>query len=232
MITAARIPATSLPVLAPLRAESRIRIDTAGNAVWIRWPAELTEVLELLRPVRGVEFFEPRPPRWHRDGRRLPSSVEPPSGEGQSLFSLIAPARFATRNAEDAATAPTPWTLQPGGEPQTATAMTCELTPFQAWAEVATSAELQSLKAARSGPRVRLLGNTLPSIAGAARYYGRRLYLPLGYVLAPDLGESLLMASIGLAADELAFLEQDHVDVIPAKVFHPLTRAGVRQVTA
>jgi hypothetical protein len=75
---------------------------------------------------------------------------------------------------------------------------------------------------------VLLLGNTLPPLAGAIRFWGRTVFLPLGFRPEPNLPDSALRDALDLQADEIVFVREDRSEVVERSVFQPATRAGIR----
>jgi hypothetical protein len=73
-----------------------------------------------------------------------------------------------------------------------------------------------------------LLGRGVPLLAGGERFWGTRALVPLGQRAEPTLPEAALCEALGVGADEILFLESAGVEVLPLRVFQPLTRAGVR----
>src|SRR5438128_1633197 len=91
-VAAARLPAASLPALAPVRNRHGVAIAVVGTDAWAFFPAGDEAVLRCLRPAAGVEFFEQHGGRWHAFGRRLPSGVRPPAADAVPLDRVLFPA--------------------------------------------------------------------------------------------------------------------------------------------
>lgn len=72
------------------------------------------------------------------------------------------------------------------------------------------------------------MGSSLPAIAGAIRFAGTRLFVPLGFRLEPVVSELLILEALGAHGDELALMTDSAIDVIPTSAFAPLSRAGIR----
>jgi hypothetical protein len=233
-VRAARIPAAALAALAALRHRTDFHVHPDGEAFWVRWEDANPNVVEALFPVAGATFFIPQNGAWRRVNHRLPTAEAPPSGEGRTLDSLLLPATFHALPAPSHSTSPSalrePIAIRivAGGLPQAATALACRLADLAAWVESATTHELQSVRAARSGDRVILLGRTLPIVPGSARYWGESLLTPLGFRAEPDLPTSVIREAVGAAADELALLNADGASCIPKAAFEPLSRASLR----
>jgi hypothetical protein len=226
-VTAARLPADGLALLAPLRNRADIRVHLAEEVAWVTWPAGRPEVSRCLMPARGVEFFALREGAWFRFGSRVPTNDAPPAGGG-ALVSVLVPAAFDVLPPEWGSGSPVVLRLAQGGEVVPATALACSLAALAAWADRATTAEFDGLKAARTDDRAVLLGGKLPTIAGAVRFWGTDLLVPVGFRPDPDLPPASLRDAIGVTGDELVLLTDDGADVIPRSAFEPLTRAGVR----
>ena len=73
-----------------------------------------------------------------------------------------------------------------------------------------------------------LLGDKLPLLPGATRYWGQSVFLPLGFRPEPNLPESALREALELSADEIALLDADGVEAIERSLFAKLKRAAVR----
>lgn len=227
-VSAARVPAAALAALAPLRNREDVRVLPAPGAVWVRWPAGRTEVVHCLLPVAGVEFFVPRNGGWCRFGHRLPTADAPPAGEGRSVATVLGLAPVEPVEPGDTPAPPVPLRVVRGGPPQPVTALACRVGDLAPWADRATTAELERVRAARAGDQAVLLGSNLPAVPNAVRYWGDDLLVPLGFRPDPDLPPAALRAAVGAAADELVVLDESGAERIPRAAFHPLTRAGLR----
>jgi hypothetical protein len=113
--------------------------------------------------------------------------------------------------------------------PQKATALFCDLHLLTRWAETATSAALAGLQGACLGNKVLVRGQHLPSLAGAERFWGSRVLIPLGFRPEPDWAESALAEALGLGSGELILLGQGSAVVVPENVMGRLCRASVRR---
>src|SRR5262245_39937285 len=166
-VSAARLPATHLAALAPVRAQAGLRVHLDGEIAWVRWPAGRSDVVRCLLPVPGVVFFAQRDGRWFRFGSRLPSDDVPPDGDGRSVVGVLHPARFDPIPPPAVTWEPVRICIVRGGDPKPATALVCAMATLVKWADSATTAELESLRGARCGERVILLGSRLPSITAS-----------------------------------------------------------------
>ena len=227
-MTAARLPADGLAHLAPLRNRADVRVHLERDVAWVTWPAGRPEVSRCLMPARGVEFFALREGAWFRFGSRVPTNDAPPAGAGAAVAAVLVPAAFDVLPPERGSCSPVVLRLAHGGTVMPATALACSLAALAAWADRATTAEFDGLKAARTDDRAVLLGVKLPTIAGAVRFWGTDLLVPVGFRPDPDLPRAALRDAIGVTGDELVLLTDDWADVIPRSAFEPLTRAGVR----
>jgi len=227
MISAARCQVRFLPTLAGFRGEAAVRAFVQGEWCWIRWPEDRSDVLAALRPILGVEFYEFRAPHWYPAGKRLPSELRPPDGDGESLARLMFPGSFSIAAVEDSELPRLPLELVRGGSIQPATALECDFEALAAWAETATTAELRSIRAAVSGSRVLLLGTKPPTIPGAERFWGKDVFLPVGFRIVPELPLPILRRAIGANSDEYAFIRPNGIELVAMAAFDPLTRAGL-----
>jgi hypothetical protein len=226
-VSAARLPAARLPALAPLRARGDVRVSIDSAVAWVLWPAGRAEFVRCLLPVRGVEFYTRRDGVWFRSGSRLPASETPPP-DGVPLPSVLVPDRFEPTFPPSESASPVVLRGVRGGEPKPASAMAGSVAELARWADVATTAELAAVRAARSGPRVVLLGPRLPAIGTAVRYWGEDVLVPVGFRPEPQLPPAALRAAVGATPEELVLLDEDGAEVILRAAFEPLTRAGLR----
>ncbi len=226
-VSAARLPAEHLAALAPVRHRDGVRVVPAGAAVWVRWPAGRADVVRCLLPVPGVEFFTRRAGLWVRFGRLVPTDIAPPD-DGVPVAAALVPARFEPLAPEVVAGPPVALTVVRGGTPKPTAALACALDALAKWADTATTAELVAVRSARCGDRAVLLGDRLPAIAGALRYWGDGVLVPVGFRPDPDLPEVVLREAAGVSAAELLLLDESGAEAIPRAAFEPLTRAGVR----
>ncbi len=77
-----------------------------------------------------------------------------------------------------------------------------------------------------------MLGDRLPAIAGAVRFWGRTVFLPLGFRCEPSLPESALRDALDLSSDEMVLLREDGVEIVNRGVFRPASRAALRRAWA
>jgi hypothetical protein len=105
--------------------------------------------------------------------------------------------------------------------------MLCGAAALAQWANMAPTASIARLLAARCGESVLLTGQLPPPIAGE-RFWGESLLCPLGFAPDPALPESALLQALGATAGELALFRRDAIDIIPRDALRPLTRASAR----
>ncbi|MDY3555908.1 hypothetical protein R5W24_005054 [Gemmata sp. JC717] len=227
-VSAARVPLDGLAALAPVRHRGDVRVLTADGCAWVRWPAGEAAVARSLVPVPGVAFFTHRGGTWFPLGRSVPAGDAPPDGEGVSVSAVLVPARFTPVPPGAAEWAPVPLTVVRGGPVQAPTALACPAGALARWADVATTAELAAVRAARCGGRALLLGSRLPPLPGTTRYWGTDVFVPLGFRPDPELPEGALREAAGASHDEFLLLDETGAELIPRTAFEPLTRAGAR----
>ena len=227
-VSAARLPREHLTALAAVRNYADVRVRLADETAWVNWPTGRNEVIRCLLPVPGVVFFTRRAEGWVRFGCLVPTDDAPPDGEGKPIAEVLVPARFEPLAPDEVVPTPVVLTVARGGAPRPATALVCTLTELANWADSATTGELARVRAARSGERVVVLGERLPTIPSALRFWGREVLVPIGFRPEPDLPTAALLSAAGVTTDEFLLLDETGADVIPRAAFEPLTRAGVR----
>jgi hypothetical protein len=227
-VSAAKLPAASLAVLAAVRADADVRVHLDGEVAWVRWPAGRDEVVRRLLPVPGVAFLARRDGLWFRFDSRLPTSDVPPAGDGRPLSSVLLPERFEPVEPPLGFAPPLVFRIVRGGGPRSATAVVCATADLQKWADTATTAELADVRAARSGSRAVLLGAKLPALPDGVRFWGDDLLVPVGFRPEPDLPASAIRSACGATVDDLVLLHDDGAELVPRAAFEPLTRAALR----
>src|SRR5262249_51892467 len=105
----------------------------------------------------------------------------------------------------------------------------CQIEFLRAWANSATTLEIAAVRGSRCGNVAWLLGKNLPAIAGAQRFWGERVLIPLGYRPDPDWPEPALREASGGGPDEILVLAESGSEAIPPDAFRPLTRAAIRR---
>jgi hypothetical protein len=230
----ASLPRAALPVLAGLRARPGVEVTLEGERAWVSWPAGDEEVLHRVLPVSGVELYVLREGRWHRFGRHLPAFDAEPEDEPQPLDRVLFPDPVRPLPTPSLELRPLPLGLAPDRRPRQAAAALCGLGDLAAWADTVPAARLGTLRAAHREGRVLVLGERLPPLPAAERFWGESVLAPLGHRPDPDLPESALRAALGAEAEELLLLRVSarprtaSVEVIPRAALAPLTRAGLR----
>jgi hypothetical protein len=226
-VCCASLPAASLARLASLRVRAGIRVRIVGDRAWLWWTPGDEIVLQGVLALHGVEVFARRGPRWHRPGEHLPAFEVPSADEARPLLHLLTPAPV---NAESGVPffRPVMLRLVRDDRPRSASALSCTLATLAEWAEQATSKQLAMLTAVRGGERVLLRGERLPPLVASERYWGRTVLTPLGFRPEPELSEEALREALALGEEEIALLGDKGFESVEARLFQPLTRAGVR----
>jgi len=229
-VSCASLPSKNLEVLSDLRHLPGILVALIDDRAWVRWNPAQQPVLSRVLPVSGVELFERRGKFWFRPGHRLPTFNLPIDQvvEQRPLSSLLFPAPIVAGPMPRDLPPPVPVSLVRDHEPRPATALSCDLEALGRWAEFAFTKPIETLLGARSGRHVILLGSELPPVAKGQRYWGQRLLVPLGFRPAPSLAEAALCGALRIAAEELAILDTDGLEIVPRAAFRPLSRASIR----
>jgi hypothetical protein len=222
------LPAAGLAHLAPLRARADLRVLLRDGRAWAFWPAGDAGLARHVLAIAGAELFARRDGAWYRLGRHLPAFDVPGEAGARPLASALHPAPLRPEASTTAAWRPLRARLVRDDRPRPASALRCTLAELGRWAEGATSHQLAGLEAATCAGWVLLRGARLPALAGAARFWGRAVLVPLGWRPEPALPEAALAAALGLAPDELAVLGEAEAELVPGGAFGPVTRAGVR----
>jgi hypothetical protein len=224
----ASLPSASLAVLADLRCLPDVRVALIGDRAWVRWPAGEEAVLRRVLPVAGAELFAERNGLWYRPGHALPTFGLPLDAPTQPLDRALTPAPFQAEPPPPPQLQPARLRLVRDGQPRAATALLAYLEIVRGWADLATTAQLTPLRAARAGEQVLLVGQPLPPLPGAERFWGVGLLVPLGCRPEPALPERALRAALGVQAEQILLLREGGAEVIPQAALQPLTRARVR----
>jgi hypothetical protein len=223
-------PAPGLGHLAALRTRPGLRVLVRDGRAWLFW-AEDEEVTRAALAVCGAELFCRRGGHWYRRGEHLPAFAVPDAGEARPLAALLAPAPVRPEACEGRPAVPLPLRVvrEEAGVSRAATALRCPAAALRDWAARATSSELAALSGARCGDEVLLRGARLPALAGAERYWGATVLVPLGFRPEPSVAEAVLAEALGVrSADEVCLFGPDGAEVIPNAAFGPVTRAGLR----
>jgi hypothetical protein len=228
-ICCACIPAESLPQLAALRTSRELRVQILNDRVWLRWPAGLEEILDVVLPIHGVQLFAYRAGNWYRPGRHLPVFDVPDEGESVTLLHALSPAPVATQRRASRQTPSVLLRLVRDDKQRRTTALTCIGSALLKWAESATTRQLASVAIAVCKDRALLRGEGLPLLAGATRYWGGDVLFPLGFRWEPQLPESAIHGVIGLQTNEIAIVHNEELEMISSDTLRPATRAGIRR---
>lgn len=228
-IECASLPASRLAVLADLRREPGVTVTLWGDRAWVRWDRASAVVLDRVRPIVGAELYARRDGLWYRLGHRLPAFGLPvDNGDGMPLHRVVSPLPVRPVPPGTGTIRPVELALVLDDTERPATALECAIGVLGRWAEMAPTAWLGPLQAARSGDRVLVRGRPLPPLAGGRRFWGRTVLTPLGLRPEPDLPEPALRAALGVGEDGLLVLTTDGAEVVPLGAFRPVTRAGIR----
>ena len=224
----ARLPADRLPLLAAFRTAPGLRVWPDGDSVWLRWEPGDDALLRCVLPIAGAELFARRGQHWHRLGEALPSFEAAAVGEGELLVKCLVPEPLTFPTTVNETPLPIQLTLVADGQPRPTTALRCTVDHLAKWADSATSRQLAAVRAVMCEREAILLGAKLPLLPAATRYCGKSVFVPLGLRPEPDLPESALRETLGLAADEIVLLDAQGAEVIERSSFAPLTRAAAR----
>ena len=224
------LPANGLAALSPVRVRDGIFVTSIGSKVWVTWPLGVEQVWQRLLSVPAAEFFELRNGRWYELGHSLPRFDLPPQGEARRLDATLFPSPLQPEPLRDIFIKRVSLRLVSSDRIRPTAAIRVSIVDLLSWAERAITADLSGCRAARFGDRVILRGAKLPAIAGAERFWGGRVWLPLGYHAEPDLPETALRAAADAPLDEILLITEAGPEMIPENAFQPLTRAAARML--
>src|SRR5579871_3967641 len=180
-VCGACIPAPALAALAGLRHDSGVRVVLAGGRAWVFWEPGREEVLARLMALPGAVLYTYREGTWYRHGGRLPAFEVPAGADARPLHRVLFPEAVRPELPAGEEINPQLLRLERDARPRPTRAIRCPLIVLAAWADTATTAQLAGMQAARCADRVMLLGEELPLLEGAERFWGERLLVPLGY---------------------------------------------------
>jgi hypothetical protein len=96
------------------------------------------------------------------------------------------------------------------------------------WIESATTRELSRFIGAVRGGEILLVGESPPVIAGAVRYHGRELLVPLGFRTTPNWPEEHLLAACAVIKGERIIVDESGLTRVPAGALRSISRASLR----
>jgi hypothetical protein len=228
-IECACLPVSALAELADLRREPGVTVVCAGDRAWVRWEPASEAVLRRVLPLPGAELYERRGELWYRHGHRLPSFGLPVDRDERiPLSTAVLPEPVHPDPPAGVVPGPVSLSLVRDGFPREASALRCRLEVLARWAEMAPTARLDALRAARAGDLVLLVGRPLPPLPEAERFWGAGVLVPLGFRPEPDLPEATLRHALGAGEETSLVLTAEGAEVVPLAAFGRLSRAGVR----
>jgi len=195
---------------------------------WIDWQGGGEQVLQCILPVPGLELYVNRGGFWFRLNHCLPARELPSEGNREPLAAALVPAPVDPEPPPQSEWQASRLRLVRDCSPRSTSAMLCEVRALADWATMASSLQITSIEAALLEDRVLLVGNKLPLLAGATRFWGRRLLVPLGYSVWPALPEGVLCEALGATAHEVIVLGKEAAEVVPRSAFQQLSRAAIR----
>jgi hypothetical protein len=103
------------------------------------------------------------------------------------------------------------------------------LDPLRSWADIATTLELAAIKSARCRDVAWLIGSSLPAIESSERFWGERVFVPIGFRTEPNWPESAIREAAGVAPEEFLALMPGRAEAVRSDAFRPLTRGAIRR---
>ena len=233
----ASVSEEGLEALGPLRRRRDVTVRRQGNVAWVAWEppkqGDRDEVVEALMPVQGAVFFREEGGTWLPVGGRLPDrEAEDVCGRDGAIPLHRAVVPEPIRWVEPGrGPVPVSLAIVRDGNPRSASALLTSTDRLRAWAEREPSARITGLRAAWSGDRVLVVGGRLPEIAGAERFWGIQILIPMGYRADPALTERALARAIGLKGEDLGLIDASAtVELVPGSSLATLSRASARRM--
>jgi hypothetical protein len=227
-VSSARIHASALWRLGAARGRSGVEVAIDGDWAWVRWPARDEKVVHLLLPADGVHFYLSRDGQWYRLGKRLPEFDFPSGLHYRPLDRVLLPARIGPISTAVPRFKPVHLKLVAGNRPRPTTLIESNLIELERWAQAAPAEQVLTLRAARCGERVLLMGDRLPLLAANRRFWGKAVFVPLGYRPDPVSSEDAIREAFAVPADSFMLMDHEAVECVPCAAFEPLTPARIR----
>jgi hypothetical protein len=227
-VAAASLPADALPLLAGLRGERALRVAMDCGALWLRFEVGNERVVRMIVPLHGARLFNCSDGVWRRFGESLPAFDFPQHLHFQPLYQVVFPAAVSTVPPDGTPMLPARLTLQPCMEARPTTAMICRLAALARWADTMPALRLERMRGVVRDGLILVVGDELPLVDTAERFWGRLVLVPLGWCSDPPLPEDALREAAGVPADELLVLRSDRAEAVPLAALTPLSRAALR----
>jgi hypothetical protein len=228
---AARVPRAGLGALGRLRRSTALRVAEEADCAWVFWEAAMPSVVQALLPVPGVVFYRRTGERWHALGAALPEFAVP-KPDGRAVDAVVLPGPLSAQPPPAFRGRRLPVRLVEARSSRPTTAIRCGLDVLCGWVDSATTFEISRLSGAVCDRSVWLRGEQLPPLAGAERFWGNAVLIPLGLRAEPDWPEGPLRWAARVDDDEILVLTADGAEALPTAAFRPLTRAGIRKLAS
>jgi hypothetical protein len=227
-IRGARVPLVELDALASMRLHDDIQVAVDDPYAWVSWESSGAAALSRLLSRRKVEVFERRGSYWIPAGSFLPCFDVPSAESFLPLSRVVLPERFQGVECAGDQWRRADARLMPARCPRRATMLRSTLDALDAWANQATTSEIESLTAAWIDSVVLVRGESLPPLGAGDRFWGERLLVPIGREPDPALTEAAWREMLGIGGDELMIWDENAIEIVGLDAFRPMTRAGIR----
>lgn len=227
-ITCASLPIVQLERLASIRSQKQVKGRIHQDKVWLLWNGNNQNIAELLFPIPGAELYERKEDHWHLFQRQLPSFNVPDLSEARPLAELLFPESIPLLPLPSVKLQPLAIKLVADSNPRESAAMLCQLSELHDWLETVPGIRIAELKALRKGNSVLIFGTSLPEISEGQRFWGKRIFVPLGNSYEPFFDEFTMIKIIDLASTQVLFIQHHGIECIDISKAQPLSRASVR----
>ncbi|MCF6227877.1 MAG: hypothetical protein L3J82_04300 [Planctomycetes bacterium] len=230
-VSRASLPVSQLPALAELRLLPGLEIVIETDTAWLHWQGLTGQVLEHILPIQGVQLYSKIDGQWFPLNSRLPVSA-PATQPALALSELLQPTLDSATLAQVDSPNRVEITLVVSAEPQKVTATLCRLPALKSFAETAPLAHLKQLQVAQAQGIVLLIGQRVPLLEGAERFWGEQVLCPVGFKPTFNLPDEILLNAAGVSSSELLIVRHKRTEIIPRSAFATLTRASARLSSA
>lgn len=227
----------ALRSLSHLRAQSDLLAHHAEGRIWLRWPARLRSITQLIQALTDAKLLHPRAWGWCEGSsgfavetpdltifQPLAVVIHPqalPEGDGAHRSNLPAAAKVELSIIPSTQQHPASAVLLP----LTRLYALLRATPETLWKHLGVAwHKQQALVRTSVGQALRL--DVPPQ--NSQRFWGERVLVPLGWQLSVDAAEPVTLRLIGAKANEIALVQHKGISLIPEACFAPASRAGLR----
>lgn len=222
------LPAARMGRLASLRCQPGVEVALHERHLWLRWPAGNEAIAGLVFAIGEAHLYARVDGYWYAWNRATPDFAVPQDLRFRPLDQVIFPERIEPTAAVAPAVTPVALRLVADDCFRPTMGLLCPLASFWQWAESMPPSALVRLRAAFDGQRLFVLGKQMPIVDGGERFWGQRVFIPLGFRPEPDLSEASLRKLLDVPEEDLVVLRPESRETIAQDLFTPLGHAALR----